>query len=221
MAGISEAITQIKKAESDADSLVEQSTVDAKAMIDEATVKANEMIELAKNEASEEAQSTVFNAEENAKKEAESITSQAEKDVEDIQKAMYDKAKDFLDTHITSADINKVGILLELLSLLEPTKLMYVTQIDMTDRTDMKLLYDDRIEIQIGSSYDLEYKLGYVRQIITDKLANNWEGTIIYYSATAGASAIKKGDELVTPIKPEDMQDDGEDSSDDEDSEND
>ena len=62
MAGISEAITQIKKAESDADSLVEQSTVDAKAMIDEATVKANEMIELAKNEASEEAQSTVFNA---------------------------------------------------------------------------------------------------------------------------------------------------------------
>ena len=85
MAGISEAITQIKKAESDADSLVEQSTVDAKAMIDEATVKANEMIELAKNEASEEAQSTVFNAEENAKKEAESITSQAEKDVENIK----------------------------------------------------------------------------------------------------------------------------------------
>ena len=41
MAGISEAITQIKKAESDADSLGEQSTVDAKAMIDEATVKAN------------------------------------------------------------------------------------------------------------------------------------------------------------------------------------
>ena len=36
MAGISEAITQIKKAESDADSLVEQSTVDAKAMIDDA-----------------------------------------------------------------------------------------------------------------------------------------------------------------------------------------
>ena len=33
MAGISEAITQIKKAESDADSLVEQSTVDAKAIM--------------------------------------------------------------------------------------------------------------------------------------------------------------------------------------------
>lgn len=132
-----------------------------------------------------------------------------------------DCTDDTLSTHITSADINKVGILLELLSLLEPTKLAYVTQIDMTDRTDMKLLYDDRIEIQIGSSYDLEYKLGYVRQIITDKLATNWEGTIIYYSATAGASAIKKGDELVTPIKPEDMSGDDENSSEDENSEND
>lgn len=127
---------------------------------------------------------------------------------------------DTISTHITSEDVNKVSILLELLSLLEPTKLAYVTKIDMTDRTDMILTYDDRIEIEIGSSYDLEYKLGYVRQIITDKLATNWEGTIIYYSATAGASAIKKGDELVTPIKPEDISGD-EGSAEDTSSEND
>lgn len=115
-----------------------------------------------------------------------------------------ESSDDTVSTVIQSADANKVSIILELLGQLPEAKLEKTTQIDITDRTNINLTYDNRIHIEIGSSYDLGYKLNYVSEIIYDKLSNNWEGTIIYHSATAGASAIKKGDELVNQIKPED-----------------
>lgn len=127
-----------------------------------------------------------------------------------------DCTSDAVSTVIQSEDSNKVTIICELLALLDGADLTKVTEINISDRTNILLTYDNRITIKLGSSYDLEYKLGYVSQIINEKLSDDWEGTVVYHSSTAGASAIKKGDELVVQnSSTDDSTDNNDDDSDD------
>ncbi len=93
-----------------------------------------------------------------------------------------------------SKDENKELIILELLKTIDEICPNKITYIDITDRTNIKMVYDGRIDIEFGSSLDYEYKLRYIITIIEENLDETTEGTLIYHSAQAGASFISKDD---------------------------
>lgn len=93
-----------------------------------------------------------------------------------------------------SNDDTKRTIILELMESISEICDKKITEIDITDRTNITMRYDDRIDIEFGSSIDYEYKLRYITAIIEDSLESDDEGTVIYHSATAGASFIRKED---------------------------
>lgn len=110
---------------------------------------------------------------------------------------------------LESKDVLKAKILDEITSQIETMKFEKINRINLTDRTDIKLYYDNRIVIQIGSSLDIPYKLRYTRAVL-DAVKKNYgeefEGDLIYHSATSGMSAIsaKNGNQSV--IKPDNVE---------------
>ena len=93
-----------------------------------------------------------------------------------------------------SEDETKKEILLNLFESIADTCDGKITYIDITDRTNIMMRYEDRIEIDFGSSLDYDYKLRYITAIIEDNLEPTDEGKIIYHSAAAGASFIRSED---------------------------
>lgn len=91
-----------------------------------------------------------------------------------------------------SHDEAKKTILLNLLESIHDTCEGKITSIDMTDRTNIVLVYDNRITVDFGSSLDYEYKLLYITTLIEENLTSDAEGKIIYHSSAAGASFIEK-----------------------------
>ena len=94
MTNISEAITTIKKAETDAEKLIEDSEVKATEMINEAKAKSAEMLDEAKKEAREESEVIISEAEDNAKNEAVTIKKPSDSDVAQITSQSKGKVDD-------------------------------------------------------------------------------------------------------------------------------
>ncbi len=93
-----------------------------------------------------------------------------------------------------SRDDAKRTIILDLMESISEVCDKKITEIDITDRTNIKMVYDNRITIDFGSSMDYDYKLRYITAIIEENLDPEAEGEIIYHSSTAGASFIDKND---------------------------
>lgn len=93
-----------------------------------------------------------------------------------------------------SLNTAKRDIILNLLESIHEICDGRITGIDITDRTNITLVYDDRITVDFGSSLDYEYKLRYISTIIENNLDQDAEGTLIYHSTAAGASFIEKED---------------------------
>ena len=93
---------------------------------------------------------------------------------------------------LESKDNFKADVLKELLSDINDLGFKNITEIDMKSRSDIKLNYDGRIEIDLGSSVDIEYKLNYFKAVIEKSLTKNYEGVLIYNGADSGISAIPK-----------------------------
>ena len=108
---------------------------------------------------------------------------------------------------LESSDKNKLRIYKELMNNIRNTELDKIVEIDMTSRSAIKLLYDSRIVIELGSSADLDYKLGYFKAVIEDKLSEGFKGRLIYNGSNSGISAIPDGvgtddkDSSSTPAK--------------------
>ena len=102
-----------------------------------------------------------------------------------------------------SDDETKQIIILDLLEAISETCDGKITEIDITDRTNIKMKYQDRIDIEFGSSLDYEYKLRYITAIIEESLEPEAEGKIIYHSTQAGASFIRKEDLELTEAERE------------------
>lgn len=79
---ISEAITTIKKAESDADKLIDDAKKRSSEMIEKAKEKSEKIIEDAKNEAYHEAETIKFEAENKAKEEVHRILKETDESIE-------------------------------------------------------------------------------------------------------------------------------------------
>ncbi|MBR4554318.1 MAG: FtsQ-type POTRA domain-containing protein [Ruminococcus sp.] len=94
---------------------------------------------------------------------------------------------------IVSEDDHKAKVLLNLLDSIRNSGFEKITAIDITERTDILLDYDGRIQIKLGSSIDLDYKLASLKAVIDQKLSDTYEGTLKYNGANSGISAIPKG----------------------------
>ncbi len=51
-----------------------------------------------------------------------------------------------------------------------------VTQVDLTDRLNIQIVYQDRLLIQLGSEGDLEYKLQFVTYALENSVEDVFEG---------------------------------------------
>lgn len=94
----------------------------------------------------------------------------------------------------TSRDDTKKTIILDLLNAIHENCEGDITEIDITDRTNIMMVWQNRIIVDFGSSLDYDYKLRYIKTIIEDSLEPDAEGEIIYHSSAAGASFIAKED---------------------------
>lgn len=102
-----------------------------------------------------------------------------------------------------SADEQKTEILTGIFDQLKQLDFKKIGKIDITDRTDIKLIYDNRIQIELGSSVDLDIKLLWIKSVIDRKLPEGYEGTLRYNGIDSGISAIAKQEEVpvYTPKK--------------------
>ena len=70
-----------------------------------------------------------------------------------------------------------------------------ITLIDITDRYNIILVYDNRITIELGSQNDLSYKLKYSYMLVTRNISENKEGTLFMRGANSNeASFVEKSD---------------------------
>lgn len=94
-------------------------------------------------------------------------------------------------TKLKSADTYSDKIVTDLVNEIAELGLKDVKTIDVTSRADIVINVDDRIEIKLGSAADSEYKLGYFKAVV-DRLAEDYEGELIYNGSDNGVSAIPK-----------------------------
>ena len=82
-------------------------------------------------------------------------------------------------------------IIMDLLTELRKQKYENVKTIDITSRADIIMNIDDRLDVKLGSSADIGYKLSYFTEVM-NRLADGYEGTLIYNGSENGVSAIPK-----------------------------
>lgn len=92
---------------------------------------------------------------------------------------------------LRSEDNYSDKILIDLLAELSEQSYYDVRSIDISSRANIVVNVDDRLEIKLGSSADIEYKLSYFKAVM-GKLAENYEGTLIYNGSENGVSAIPR-----------------------------
>ena len=103
------------------------------------------------------------------------------------------KVKDLGKTY-EDKDSMKTNILNQILGEITALGMTNMNTIDLSDRTNIKMTYDGRLDIEVGSSVDLAFKIRYVEAVI-NKLSKTYQGTLIYHNATSGLSAIPKAAE--------------------------
>lgn len=86
-------------------------------------------------------------------------------------------------------DSIKKTVLDEIISEREKLGLDKITTIGLSERTDIRIIYNDTIKIKLGSSQDIPFKLSYIKSVI-DKVGEDYSGTLIYHNADSGVSAI-------------------------------
>lgn len=95
---------------------------------------------------------------------------------------------------LETKDTLKTKIFNDLLKQMDQLGYKKITEIDLTDRTNIQICYNDRIRIYIGSSVDMDYKLKYVKAVIDEKLSEKFKGILRYNGMNSGISAIPDSD---------------------------
>ena len=83
-------------------------------------------------------------------------------------------------TVMESNDPDKDTALKLILDEIREQGLQKMVAVDISDKYDIVLNYDNRINIKIEKPVDVEYKLRYAYKIITDELRENKSGYLIY-----------------------------------------
>lgn len=93
--------------------------------------------------------------------------------------------------NLESNDKLKLDVLMKVLQgLYEDNFIEHIISVDISSCSDIILNFDNRIEIKMGSSIDIENKIKYFEAIINTKLTKDYTGTLIYNGASSGISAL-------------------------------
>ncbi len=65
-----------------------------------------------------------------------------------------------------------------LLKAIEETGFEGVRELDLSDRLNMKVNYEDRIQLELGSEGELDYKLRFAQSVIEQQLEPDFEGIV-------------------------------------------
>ena len=90
----------------------------------------------------------------------------------------------------------------EIMTAAEKAGLTKITEIDLTDRFDIKILYDNRITLEIGNITDIEYKLTVGAAIIKEEISPTEEVTILLTNPEVVAVRNNNIGENPQPIAP-------------------
>ncbi len=105
----------------------------------------------------------------------------------------YDTIETKVGEKIKCDDANKDKLLKALSDKLNELKITKVNCIDISDSYNIKILYENRITIELGSQNDLEYKLKYSYELIENHIGKNKSGTI-FMRGDNEASFVEKSD---------------------------
>ena len=84
-----------------------------------------------------------------------------------------------------SDDEGKLSAMLTVIEAMNSRQTDKVTYIDMTDRYNIKYMYDNRIEVCLGSTNELDYKLKFTDVILKEKIGSKTEGVLTMFSGSA------------------------------------
>ncbi|MBQ7132138.1 MAG: FtsQ-type POTRA domain-containing protein [Oscillospiraceae bacterium] len=75
---------------------------------------------------------------------------------------------------------NKADILIEIKSAFDKSEIECILSVDLSDKYDISLNYDDRIEVMIGNSANIGYKIEYAKSVFeSNKIGSNAEGVLM------------------------------------------
>ena len=101
---------------------------------------------------------------------------------------------------VASDDDQKTAILTELLEKLDKLQMDKVAKIDLKNRIDIKMTYDGRMQLELGSSVDLDIKLTTIKAVIDKELPEGFEGTLRYNTIDHSVSVIPKKNDVPLAI---------------------
>ena len=110
-------------------------------------------------------------------------------------------------TPVVSDDDQKTAILFEILEKLDKLSFDKIAKIDLRDRIDIKLAYDGRIQIELGSAVDLDIKLVDIKAVIDTSLPESFEGTLRYNAIDRSISVIPKKTDIPIAVGNHDRRD--------------
>ncbi|MDR0903928.1 MAG: FtsQ-type POTRA domain-containing protein [Ruminococcus sp.] len=87
------------------------------------------------------------------------------------------------------ADIEAAAFILDVADEIKSASLEKIDYIDISDPGNIKIMYDNRINMQMGGLSDFAYKLSFLKEIIDTKIGPNTSGRLSMLS-TGGASFI-------------------------------
>lgn len=75
-----------------------------------------------------------------------------------------------------------------------------ITEIDISDRYNISIVYDDRIRVELGSLNDLSYKLRFSYMLVNEKISINKKGTLYMKGNNSNeASFVEDVPETIPP----------------------
>ncbi len=104
--------------------------------------------------------------------------------------------------HLRSVIEGKNNAPAEIMTAAEKAGLSKITEIDLTDRFDIKILYDGRITLEIGNITDIESKLTVGAAIIKEEISPTEEVTILLTNPEVVAVRNKNIEQNTQPIAP-------------------
>lgn len=82
-------------------------------------------------------------------------------------------------------DEGKLNAMLSVCNAMKSRNTEKVSYIDITDRYNIKYLFDDRVEVRLGSVNELEYKLKFTEIILSEKIGSKTEGVLTMFNGSA------------------------------------
>lgn len=94
---------------------------------------------------------------------------------------------------LNSDDEQKLRIYERICDELEKQEIDRIVSVDLTDKYEIAMNYDNRISVELGDWTDIAYKLAYVKRVLGVEITEDEEGYFIM-RGTNGASFISKAD---------------------------